>query len=101
MVIEHTFSHFEMVPAVMLGESFGIGTMIAWAPSVDMPFTNCWKGDEHHWEAVGPCTSRKLRRQVMGAATLRSGAITGCYIVLIGSRIVYFLQDCPSRLDQT
>lgn len=70
-----TFSHFETVPAVMLGESFGIGTMIAVTLSEDIFFIKSWKGDEH--EAGSPCTMRKLRRQVMGATILKSGAIIG------------------------
>ena len=59
----------------MLGESFGIGTMIAVTLSVDIFLIKCWKGDEH--EAGSPCTMRKLRRQVMGAAILKDSAMIG------------------------
>ena len=59
----------------MLGESFGIGTMIAVTLSVDHFLIKCWKGDEH--KAGSPCTMRKLRRQVMGAAILKDSAIIG------------------------
>ena len=68
--VDHTLTHVEMVPAVMLGDNFGMGTMIALPLSADIILPTCWKGAEHMWENVDPCSRTKLRRHVMGAAIL-------------------------------
>ena len=66
-----------MAPAVLLGESLGNGTMMAWTLSeacflqaagrVVSPFGKLWAHEQG-----GDCI-----RQAMGAGTLRSGAIRG------------------------
>ena len=60
--------------------------MMAWTLSEDLFFTDCWKGGDHH---LGSCEHMHQEEIVAGRrwelAHSRSGAITGCYSVSIGS----------------